>query len=197
MSCYVYGLIDPTTKEMRYIGYAHNLIKRLSAHINKSVSTNNKHKRLTHKEAWIIGLLIQNKKPEIIKLEDCRDDYDAKQAEIELIEYYKYIGCNLTNKTIGGDGIRKGSKIGPCSNERRKNISLSKIGKPRTYPVWNKGQKYTKEQKETNGVRKLTDEQIIQIRNDERPSRQIGKEYNISHVHVLRIRNLKARNDVI
>ena len=54
------------------------------------------------------------------------------QAEIELIEYYKYIGCRLTNQTKGGD---KGV-IYIRTDEIREKTSKS-----------NKGRKHTEEAK--------------------------------------------------
>lgn len=45
-----------------------------------------------------------NLKPEIVVLEEAVSEIEALEKEIELIAYYKSIGCNLTNGTLGGDG---------------------------------------------------------------------------------------------
>lgn len=49
---------------------------------------------------------------------------------------------------------------------------------------------------ESHPMAKLSREDIINIRNDRRSSRDIGKEYGISHSHVLRIKKGEKWNSV-
>jgi predicted GIY-YIG superfamily endonuclease len=95
----VYGLIDPRTQELRYIGYSSDYLERYKEHLFRSNL-----KLKTHKNNWINSLLNLNLKPELIVLEEASSEADGLQKESDLIAYYKYIGCDLTNGTLGGDG---------------------------------------------------------------------------------------------
>ena len=57
---YIYGLIDPRNKQLRYVGKANNLKKRLSKHVHD--------KSINHKTCWIKSLSALNLRPEIIEL---------------------------------------------------------------------------------------------------------------------------------
>jgi SAM-dependent methyltransferase len=120
----IYGLIDPNTKELRYVGYTNNLKRRFAHHIIPS-SLNKKN----HKNDWIKSLLKHNYKPEIIILETYDDFKDLPQAEIDMIAYCKYIGCNLTNGTSGGDGgsTRSGMKASEFFKKRMSEVHKGKI----------------------------------------------------------------------
>src|SRR5208337_3980565 len=96
---YVYGLLDPTFHELRYIGFSSDYIKRYKRHLLPSNLKEN-----THKVAWIKRLLKDKLKPDIIVLEEVSSEIEALEKEVELIAYYKYIGCDLVNGTLGGDG---------------------------------------------------------------------------------------------
>lgn len=99
---YVYGLFDPRNSELRYIGYSNNLKVRLQGHCSPS-----KLKKNNHKNNWIKSVKNTGIRPEIVILETYEIESDAQDAEIDLIAYYKYIGCDLTNRTKGGDpGVR-------------------------------------------------------------------------------------------
>lgn len=117
---YVYGLLHPLTNELRYIGYSFNYIERYKEHLLPSNLKGN-----THKINWIKSLLQGGLKPDIIVLEELFSEKEALDSEIELISYYKYIGCHLTNGTLGGDG-RYGFTT---SDEVKEKISQSMKGK--------------------------------------------------------------------
>ncbi|MFM2394019.1 MAG: hypothetical protein RLZZ546_2001 [Bacteroidota bacterium] len=55
---YIYVLIDPLTKHIRYIGKTNNLNKRFNHHI-----TNSKHRKY-HSALWIKSLVDKNLKPQ-------------------------------------------------------------------------------------------------------------------------------------
>lgn len=95
----IYGLLHPISKELRYIGYSSDYLERYKEHLLPSNL-----KKTTHKSAWLKSLLKDNLKPEIIVLENVATEIEALEKEIELIAYYKSIGCELTNGTLGGDG---------------------------------------------------------------------------------------------
>jgi group I intron endonuclease len=118
---YIYGLLDPNTKELRYIGKTNNLKVRYRDHINKLSETN-------YKANWIKSLKNNNLKPELIVLEKYENESDCFKAEIFLIEYFRSIGVNLTNLTNGGEGV---SGIKP-SEETKNKISLTHLGMKHT-----------------------------------------------------------------
>lgn len=55
----LYGLIDPDSKELRYVGYSSDYQERIKEHLLPSNLKYN-----THKVAWIKNLLFENKKQE-------------------------------------------------------------------------------------------------------------------------------------
>jgi hypothetical protein len=98
----VYGLYDPRTDELRYVGKTHGKLNdRLSSHIFESREHKNK------RACWIKSLTKLNLRP-VIKLIQETEDYLVDLLEMHYIEYYKSIGCKLTNMQPGGDGQPKG-----------------------------------------------------------------------------------------
>jgi len=139
----IYGLIDPTTNEIRYIGKAIDLYTRIRNHYKPSRLISK-----THKNNWINKLLNDGEKPLVVVLEIINQTIELNDAEIKWIKHYKDLGCDLTNGTEGGDG----GKMSPesiekmkltknlnkqegfwlnkkFSDEHKKNISESKKGK--------------------------------------------------------------------
>lgn len=93
MKVIIYGLIDPNTSEIRYVGKTiKSLKKRLSQHLS-DIEKNN-----PHKFRWIKSLVSQDQKPLIIELEIC----DEKNW-VEREKYYIQTISNLTNITLGGE----------------------------------------------------------------------------------------------
>ena len=113
----IYGLIDPRDQKLRYIGFtSKSLEERLLIHLK---NTSNK----SYKNSWIKSLSKENLKPEIFKIQDtdiCSWESDEKWN----IAYFKSIGCELTNMTIGGEGV-VGRKV---TDECKKRMSLAKLG---------------------------------------------------------------------
>lgn len=95
---YIYGLFDPITDEVRYIGKSNNPIQRLLSHIKDSEV-----KTYPHVLAWIRGLMRKGEKP-ILKILECVSTDEWKVAEKEWIANSKESGCNLTNMVPGGLG---------------------------------------------------------------------------------------------
>jgi group I intron endonuclease len=90
---YIYGLIDPRTNQIRYVGKTNNIKQRLFDHIRHSKL------KITYKDKWICNLLSQNLKPIIVTLEECGENW--AEREIYHISLYE----NLTNLTKGGEGL--------------------------------------------------------------------------------------------
>lgn len=96
-TCFIYGLKDPNTLEIRYIGMTSSGMKRPEAHSTKSHLN-----RKSHRSSWIKSL--NGLKPIIAILEIC-DKRSLKENEIKWIKKAKELGWNLTNHTSGGEGI--------------------------------------------------------------------------------------------
>lgn len=91
----IYGLRDPDTKQIRYIGYSSNLQQRYSYHLSDP--------KRTHKGNWIRSLKQKGLKPELVVLEECNADNWAER-ERAWIAQAKAQGLPLTNATDGGEG---------------------------------------------------------------------------------------------
>jgi hypothetical protein len=89
---YIYLLVDPISKEVRYIGLTKNLKKRFYAHITNT-------DKLSHKRNWIKSLKIMNLKPflYIIKTFDLKDFEKADKYETFLIRLFAKYDYKLTN----------------------------------------------------------------------------------------------------
>jgi len=99
----IYILIDPVTKEVRYVGKTTNIKKRFNKHLNESRKSTT-----SHKKAWIKSLLKKNLKPEMEIIDVVNND-EWKFWERYWIEQMIAWGFKLTNETIGGDGVNKGT----------------------------------------------------------------------------------------
>lgn len=135
----IYGLIDPRTSQLRYVGKTVlGLQDRLNRHCNES-NTEIKN----HRVDWIRNLAKAGLRPEIIELETVRADWI--EAEQFWISYMRFIGCELVNATFGGEGApgikptrlarlrMSRSQLGrKHSAATRKKISESNMGKRHT-----------------------------------------------------------------
>lgn len=109
----IYKLIDPNTNQIRYIGLTFNeLNQRLKSHLSEPGKS--------HKIYWINKLKKQGLKPIIESIEEEISTYEiACEREIYYIDYFKSIGCDLTNMATGGNKNKK------MSDETKKKMSDS------------------------------------------------------------------------
>lgn len=126
---FIYALIDPITKHIRYVGKTNNIYRRYYQHIyDKSKS---------HKASWIKSL--NGLYPEIMILDIVYENWEF--WEEYWISQTKSWGFDLTNLTLGGighKGFKKSletrkilsikSKNRIFSEETRKKISKAKTG---------------------------------------------------------------------
>lgn len=98
----IYGLLDPHTKEIKYIGQTIQGIKRIKEHYHKSHKRNKITNLLSRSKLWIYNLKKQNKIFEVIYLEYFEDEIFLDEAEIFWINYFKFLGCQLLNHLDGG-----------------------------------------------------------------------------------------------
>ncbi|MGH8525523.1 MAG: NUMOD3 domain-containing DNA-binding protein, partial [Gammaproteobacteria bacterium] len=106
----IYGLVDPRTKDIRYVGKTvGKLGARLSGHLLD--------KEVNHRTRWVRILLNEGLRPEIITLEIVPPSQDWIQVEQRWIRYYRDGGARLTNTTNGGEGF-PGRKLTPLDKEK-------------------------------------------------------------------------------
>lgn len=121
----IYGLIDPRTDLIRYVGQSANGIKRPRQHRTpKQLSAN------TYKCKWLRQLLRDGLDYRVVILQ-----YSAEESlssdEIWWIAFGRALGWPLTNATDGGHGTRGYS---PTPETREK---LREVNKNRTFtPEW-------------------------------------------------------------
>lgn len=131
---YIYGLYDPFTGKLRYIGKTNNLNRRLWFHIN-----NAKRGQKTHKATWIRSLLRCNEIPAVKIIKETTED-NWQKDEQDCISQAKRDGIKLTNLTKGGDGLIDFHH----SEKTKKKISKHNLANGKVPPNW-KGRKQSPE----------------------------------------------------
>lgn len=120
----IYGLKDPETGIIRYVGKTKNSIEyRMAAHLNDRART--------HKGHWIRELRARGLVPEPVVLEillNCPED-GWQETERSWISILRFYGCPLTNLTEGGDG-RLGVVHTPETLEKLRTKALGKKMSP-------------------------------------------------------------------
>ena len=96
----IYALLDPETREARYVGKTMNPVQRLTEHCRPGEKT--------YKGRWIDSLRKRNMRPEFLALEELETP-DSNEAWIEAERFWisslRFMGARLTNLTEGGEGI--------------------------------------------------------------------------------------------
>lgn len=171
----IYVLIDPTTNEIKYVGQTKRCLKRrFKSHITDM--------HVTHKTNWIKKLKRFGRLPimKVIQSFENISDESLNQCEIYWIKHLKELGNNLTNSTIGGEGVR-GCKswVGKKhSEETKQKMSLSHMGK-----------KISKEHKE----------RLLNSRNEETYKKvaaaMIGKKKSVEHKLNIKLAWAKRKKD--
>lgn len=118
---FIYTLSDPITSEVRYVGKANNLKKRLATHLTPRNLI-----KPSHKNNWIKSLLNKGLKP-LMKSVDEVLISEWVFWEIYWISQFKTWGFKLTNLTNGGDSVINEIKFGSDNNNFNHNINDSEI----------------------------------------------------------------------
>lgn len=172
---YIYALVDPFTKQVRYIGKSIRPKERLTNHCND--------RSITWRTNWIQSVLARGKHPELLILQTLDDTEDWQLAESEWIKKAREMNWPLTNCTDGGDGL-----VNPPEEVRQK-IITTWIGRKHSYETkkligqTSRGRKHSEESKEnmrkimtgrkftpewlakiSKGNSKLTDAQVREIK---------------------------------
>jgi len=96
----VYGLVDPRTLLVRYVGKSQSGLDRPRAHGTPATLRRNRF----HCGNWLRELAALGLKYEIAVLETCSSKFELSAAECWWISYGRACGWPLTNLTDGGDG---------------------------------------------------------------------------------------------
>lgn len=115
MNGVIYGLVDPRTLLVRYVGLASRGLKRARAHRVPSRLAER-----SHKSSWIKSLLAAGLDYEIVVLEETSREALC-DAERFWIAYGRACGWPLTNLTDGGDGA-----LNPSAETRAKRSAALK-----------------------------------------------------------------------
>lgn len=137
---YIYGLCDPQTKAIRYVGKSRALVKRFLHHLSQSRQAGFKR----HSACWLSGLIQAGTPPTIVILEAIPPPESAtwEVRERHWIAALRASGCDLTNITRGGEGGATYGRLGKKNSpEHIAKTRAGRIGKPckRVDPEgWNK-----------------------------------------------------------
>jgi hypothetical protein len=96
----IYGLFDPLSKQLRYVGKTTATLERRWS-IHGSLA---KRKTPRHIYNWWRGLLACGVEPEIFEIDRIPPGGDWVEAEQFWIAYFRFVGCNLVNRCDGGQG---------------------------------------------------------------------------------------------
>lgn len=109
---FIYGLIDPRSESIRYVGKSANPAHRLSVHLDY------KNSRTSMKSKWIHDLAMLGMQPSLVILEDVESG-ESDSAEKKWITYYLEQGSDLVNSNKGGRGYdHKTHKLQPHDYRR-------------------------------------------------------------------------------
>lgn len=183
----VYALLEPAECKsyMRYIGITCKTTRRrLQQHINKSKINDN------YRCRWIRKLQSQGYVPQIMSLYSNLTKTEAEEIEIELIEYFTYLGAKLVNTTAGGGGCL-GYKH---SAKTKKLISKLKSGKhigPKNPNYGNRNSIEVRKKMALHRAKKLSAKDVTEIRRKlklGKKHKEIARQYGVSRTIVTRIK---------
>lgn len=95
---YIYGLIDPRDRKLRYVGRTDNLEARMRQH------KHNRSRITSSKAEWLNALDKVGLIPKFVVLQHC-SELEAEECERKWIVFCCYMGIDLVN----GTGVVKGA----------------------------------------------------------------------------------------
>ena len=93
----IYGLIDPRTGALRYVGKADDPVKRLRRHVWECRQMS------CYRHRWVAAVVASGNLPRLVVLQVVANA-DWSASEKAWISYYRARGLRLVNDTDGGDG---------------------------------------------------------------------------------------------
>lgn len=125
---FIYALTEPTG-EIRYIGKSIAPARRFLAHLRD--------KRINHRTCWIKSLRSKGLSPLWESLDEVPEEH-WKSWEAAYIQFFLEEGCDLVNRTKGGEGTERGKSLSPetiakmtgrkLSPEHKEKISAATTG---------------------------------------------------------------------
>lgn len=116
---HIYGLIDPESGDLRYIGKSTRPQVRLANHMND--------RSACHRSNWLQSLKRRGLKPELIIIETVSGKWPWQESERYWIRRSLAAGMPLTNNTSGGDGV---PDLPPETRERIRQASIGRKPTP-------------------------------------------------------------------
>ena len=99
---YVYGLKDPETGEIRYVGKSPNPKNRYKEHVAEARTASR-----TEKQRWIAGLLARSLHPSLVILATAPDEPAARELEAEFCHLHIATVLNIHDPRKGAKDLRK------------------------------------------------------------------------------------------
>lgn len=115
----VYGLVDPESGQLRYIGKSCCGLKRARSHAYPSYLNRDR----SHCGNWIRSLSRRGLRYGIVTIQTHETQGLLSQAEAFWISYFRSMGCQLTNITDGGEGCA-GRVVSESTREKMRLASL-------------------------------------------------------------------------
>ena len=144
---FIYGLKDPRSDMIRYVGKSDKPIVRLKHHIDNRNYLN------TYKSCWIRGLVNNNIIPELEIIDEVPFK-DWKDWEKHYIKLFKSFGAKLTNSTLGGDGNVLTEEIKKKISDAQKGEKAYMYGRKHTKEAIEKIRKASRERKFSKETKK-------------------------------------------
>jgi|NOAtaT_6_FD_contig_121_457064_length_3462_multi_3_in_0_out_0_3 hypothetical protein len=124
MQYIIYGLVDPETDELRYIGKSITGMNRPKKHFYPSTLKSER----TYKNKWVNSVLKRcGKLPKVAILAEGTDEVSLNKLEIEFIAHARSLGIRLTNIQNGGDGFT--SELAKLARQKTDRSAWVKGGK--------------------------------------------------------------------
>jgi hypothetical protein len=181
MNIYIYGLICPISKQIKYVGQSINPTGRLKHHKKK---IKRKDKKLTYRDNWINFLHDKNLIEELsfVILEKC-DEINVNEKEIYYINLFKN---QITNIAEGGYGGRtwmfSESGLHPNLGKKRTSEQLKKMSEIQTELMKDLNRRKQISDKQSPfkllAIDYLTFEILYEFRNCKEASDQLGYTYS-------------------
>jgi hypothetical protein len=170
---FIYGLIDPRTDEIRYVGKANNLEQRFQSHQYDKSST--------RKARWIRSLAKKELTPKIMPLEST-DKENWEEAEQWWIAYFRQMNCDLLNHTDGGEGLKNPSKE---TREKISEIRKATFQVPEYrawFDKWVQSPERRKKISVSNKGKKKASDHVAKL-----PQNRAGRKFSFEHREKIRI----------
>lgn len=93
MGVFIYGLVDPESNEIKYVGKTNNMKRRLYQHLQCRTD-----QKMTPVKSWIKSLLSKNNEPLMVVIEECSDKTWMDREKFWIAKL-----PNLKNMAEGGN----------------------------------------------------------------------------------------------